>query len=83
MRRGPQLRIMGSGRDLRLRLVGRWDDRPLDALCETARAAEGLAKLQRHLVAEARRSGRSWSEIGASLGISKQSAWERFSAPPG
>jgi hypothetical protein len=76
------LRIVGSGRDLRLRLVGSWHDRPLDALCETARAARALRKLQRQLVEEARRSGRSWTEIGASLGISKQSAWERFSAPP-
>jgi hypothetical protein len=82
MKRNRQLRIVGRGRDLKLRLVGDWDADPLAGLCETARVAGGLTKLQRHLVDQARRSGKSWTEIGASLGISKQSAWERFSAPP-
>jgi hypothetical protein len=82
MRRSRQLRIVGTGSDLKLRLVGDWDDEPLDALCETARAAGALNKLQRHLIDQARRSGKSWAEVGASLGISKQSAWERFSLPP-
>jgi hypothetical protein len=78
MRRGPQLRIVGSGRDTRLRLVGDWEDAPLDGLCQSARVAGALDKLQRHLVKQARSSGRSWTEIGESLGISKQSAWQRF-----
>jgi uncharacterized NAD(P)/FAD-binding protein YdhS len=81
-RRQPQLRIVGSGRDTKLRLIGDWDDAPLDGLCQSARVAVALDKMQRHLVNQARRSGRSWTEIGDSLGIAKQSAWQRFAEPP-
>lgn len=80
MRRSLQLRIVGRGRDTKLRLVGDWEAAPLDALCHSARVGVALDKLQRELVRQARNDGRSWTEIGASLGISKQSAWERFSA---
>ncbi len=80
--RSPQLRIVGRGRDTKLRLGGNWEAAPLDGLCHSARVAVSLDKLQRQLVQQARSDGRSWTEIGASLGISKQSAWERFSAAP-
>jgi len=30
------------------------------------------------LIRAARKAGASWAEIGQSLGISKQSAWERY-----
>jgi hypothetical protein len=30
------------------------------------------------LIARAREQGRSWSEIGAVLGVSKQAAWQLF-----
>lgn|GEM_PF-4753482 len=79
MQRRRQLRIVGSGRDISLRPTGDWEGATLDGLCDTARLATALDKLQRQLVAQARTTGRSWTEIGASLGISKQSAWERFS----
>jgi len=82
MHRQPQLRVVGGGHDTRLRLVGDWDAAPLDGLCQTARVAGALDKLQEDLVRKARDAGRSWTEIGASLGITKQSAWERFSTPP-
>ena len=75
-----QLRIVGSGRDSKLRLIGNWEEAPLDGLCESARVALALDKLQRHLVKQARDAGRTWTEIGTSLGVSKQSAWERFSS---
>jgi hypothetical protein len=81
MRRRPQLRIVGSGRDTKLRLVGDWGEAPLDGLCHSARVAAALEKLQRHLVKQARSSGRSWTEIGQSLGTTKQSAWQRFAEP--
>ncbi len=80
--RSPQLRIIGRGRDTKLRLTGDWEAAPLDGLCHSARLGVALDKLQRELVQQARTDGRSWAEIGASLGISKQWAWERFSAPP-
>ena len=41
-------------------------------------AAQVEGGLQRW-VGEARRRGLSWASIGESLGISRQSAWERFS----
>jgi hypothetical protein len=81
MRRKPQLRIVGSGRDITLRLLGDWEAAPLDGLCQSARVCAALDKLQRNLVDQARQAGRSWTEIGASLGVSRQSAWERFSGP--
>lgn len=40
-------------------------------------AAQVEGGLQRW-VAEARRRGSSWAEIGGALGMSRQSAWERF-----
>jgi hypothetical protein len=78
MHRELQLRIVGSGSDTRLRLVGDWEGAPLDGLCHSARVGSALDKLQRDLVRKAREAGRSWTEIGACLGISRQSAWERF-----
>ncbi len=82
MRRWPELRIVGSGEATKLRLVGDWERAPLEGLAESRRVAAALDKLQRHLVREARSAGRSWAEIGGSLGISKQSARQRFAAPP-
>ena len=42
-------------------------------------AAQVEGGLQRW-VGEARRRGSSWASIGESLGMSRQSAWERFSS---
>jgi hypothetical protein len=57
----------------------------LTARCLTDSVSAALAravdKLQRHLVKQARSSGCTWTEIGESLGMTKQSAWERFSVP--
>jgi hypothetical protein len=80
MHRRPQLRIAGNGQELRL--IGNCDATPLDGLCESAGLSRAVDKLQRHLVSQAREAGRTWTEIGEALGISRQAAWERFSAPP-
>jgi hypothetical protein len=80
MSRRRQLRITGRGRTLRL--MGDWETAPLDGLCESAGLARAVEKLQRSLVNQARDAGRTWTEIGEALGISRQAAWERFSAPP-
>jgi ATP-dependent Clp protease ATP-binding subunit ClpX len=51
----------------------------LDALKPTAAAADGTrAVLQAH-VDELRKRNVSWEAIGHALGVSRQSAWERFS----
>jgi hypothetical protein len=80
MNRRRQLRIAGNGR--KLRLIGDWEAEPLEGLCQSAGLARAVDKLQRHLVRQARDAGRTWTEIGASLEISRQAAWERFSSLP-
>ena len=80
MHRRRQLRITGDGR--KLRLIGDWDEEPLDGLCASAGLARAVDKLQRHLVTKARDAGRTWTEIGEALGVTRQSAWKRFSTPP-
>ena len=77
MRRRAQVRVTGDGRTLRL--IGDWEAAPLDRLCESAGLARAVDKLQRDLVRQAREAGRSWTEIGEALGVSRQSAWQRFS----
>jgi hypothetical protein len=76
-----QLQIVRRGRDTKLRLPHEFEREPLKGLCESARGAGALDKLQRHLVAQARTAGNSWTEIGTALGITKQSAWQRFATP--
>jgi len=51
---------------------------PLDALRELARTEVELDELRRREVAEARRSGATWDQIGDALGMSRQAAWEYF-----
>jgi hypothetical protein len=76
--RRQQLRIVGSGRSTKLSLPAELEREPLGGLCESARVAGALDKLQWHLVQQARAAGKSWTEIGTALGVSKQSAWQRF-----
>ncbi|WP_341721281.1 hypothetical protein QQG74_18850 [Micromonospora sp. FIMYZ51] len=54
---------------------------PLQALGVLAHVERWQQALLGQAVAEARTAGRSWAEIGAALGVSKQSAHERFSSP--
>jgi hypothetical protein len=59
-------------------------DRPLDQLAGAVLLADRLGELADHLVGhfvdQARRSGASWTDIGQSLGVSKQAAQQRFVA---
>jgi hypothetical protein len=59
-------------------------DHPLDRLSGAVELAEQLGatadSLIGHFVDQARRSGASWSEIGRSMGTSKQAAQQRFVA---
>jgi len=61
-----------------------WDeDLDLDGvLASLPRMAAAGAQVERHLsrfVKKARDLGATWAVIGASLGMTRQSAWERFS----
>ena len=77
--RAPRVRIVGAGARLRLRTLGDWDANPLDALRECCRAETALEKAMWQTVGKARAEGHSWTEIGEALGVTKQTAWQRFS----
>jgi hypothetical protein len=55
---------------------------PLDRLSNAVLLGDHLGDLADHLIGhfvdQARRSGASWTEIGASMGVSKQAAQKRF-----
>jgi ATP-dependent Clp protease ATP-binding subunit ClpA len=58
---------------------------PLDLLVTASATASQLEDLNdallEHFVSGCRREGRSWSEISAALGVSKQAVHKRFSGP--
>ncbi|MGW1739906.1 Clp protease N-terminal domain-containing protein [Nocardia sp. NPDC001965] len=63
-------------------------DNALEQLSDAVVTAGHLGELADHLIGhfvdQARRSGASWTEIGASMGVSKQAAQKRFvPKPPG
>ncbi len=49
-----------------------------DAVAVSAQLSEQADSLIGHFVDQARRSGASWSQIGASMGVTKQAAQQRF-----
>jgi ATP-dependent Clp protease ATP-binding subunit ClpA len=55
---------------------------PLDQLTDAVLAAEHLGEIADHLIGhfvdQARRSGASWTDIGTSMGVTKQAAQKRF-----
>lgn len=79
VRKRPQVRIVGAGDRLRLRTLGDWKSDPIGALRECRGAATALEKAMRQTVAAARDAGETWTTIGDALGVTKQTAWERFS----
>jgi hypothetical protein len=77
--RSPRVRIVGHGNHLRLRTLGDWEAHPIEALRECCRAETALEKAMLQTVGKARGASHSWTEIGAALGVTKQTAWQRFS----
>ncbi len=55
------------------------DQEVLSKLPRIASVASQVEGGLQRWVAEARRRGASWADVGAALEISRQSAWERFS----
>ncbi|MER5767286.1 Clp protease N-terminal domain-containing protein [Streptomyces sp. NPDC001985] len=59
----------------------------LDQLSEAVVAADHLGEVADHLIGhfvdQARRSGASWTEIGASMGVTRQAAQKRFVSKDG
>lgn len=57
-------------------------DGVVDPLVLLVALGDGAAKVDdkiSELVARCRTAGKSWTEIGQALGITKQSAWEKYS----
>ena len=79
VKRAPRVRIVGRGDRLRLQTLGDWESDPIGALRECRRAATALEKAMTQTVAAARDTGQSWTVIGDALGVTKQTAWQRFS----
>jgi hypothetical protein len=73
------VRVVGHGNHLRLRTLGNWEAHPLEALRECCRARTALEKAMWQTVGKAREAGRSWTEIGDAVGVTQQTAWQRFS----
>ncbi len=66
--------------ELRMPIWESWsDDQMLDHIPRMAVVAAQVETDLRSWVRELRRRGVTWSKIGAALGITRQSAWERFS----
>lgn len=55
-------------------------DDALDVLGFLSSTQEQVGRWRREAVVQARSQGRSWAEIGAALGMSRQAAWEQFSS---
>jgi hypothetical protein len=70
------------GLDDLIHAVSSAHEAPLDQLSGAVLLAESLGEIADHLVGhfvdQARRSGASWSEIGGSMGVTKQAAQKRF-----
>jgi hypothetical protein len=62
--------------------IQRAHDEPLEQLTDAVLAADHLGEVADHLIGhfvdQARRSGASWTDIGRSMGVTKQAAQKRF-----
>src|SRR5215207_7545006 len=75
------LRMTGTPRldDLIVGVETAHDD-PLDRVATAVLVGETLDHLIGHFVDRARRAGASWTDIGRSMGVSKQAVQKRFVA---
>ncbi|MEV6302973.1 Clp protease N-terminal domain-containing protein [Actinoplanes sp. NPDC051861] len=66
--------------------ISRNHDDALDRLTDAVLLADRLGEIADHLIGhfvdQARRSGASWTDIGRSMGVTKQAAQKRFVAKP-
>jgi hypothetical protein len=92
---GPGVRICDECVDLANKIIEEYRERPaaagfpgwealtdeqmLDRIPRISAAVDQVEAELRLWVRELRRRGVTWARIGAALGITRQSAWERFS----
>jgi DNA-directed RNA polymerase specialized sigma24 family protein len=62
-----------------MKITGDWSTDPLTVIDGITAGVKGMEPPLRQAVKLARRQGHTWEEIGKALGVSRQSAWERFS----
>src|SRR5688500_2507529 len=79
----PTTQITASVRlDDLINAITKVHDEPLDQLADAVLAADHLGDVADHLIGhfvdQARRSGASWTDIGRSMGVTKQAAQKRF-----
>lgn len=65
--------------EVTLTITDDWRSDPLRVIAGIREGSRSLDEWQRKAVAAAREQGRTWDEIGAACGVSRQAAWERFS----
>ena len=65
--------------EVTLTISDHWRSDPLRVIAGIREGSRSLDEWQRKAVAAAREQGRTWDEIGAACGVSRQAAWERFS----
>ena len=65
--------------EVTLTIADDWRSDPLRVIAGIREGSRSLDEWQRKAVAAARDQGRTWDEIGAACGVSRQAAWERFS----
>lgn len=67
--------------------IKKTNEQPLDQLSNAVLLADHLGELSDHLIGhfvdQARRSGASWTDIGRSMGVTKQAAQKRFVSKEG
>lgn len=62
-----------------LGISGSIEDDPLKVIRGITKGVKSLEPTLRQAVAIARQKRYTWEEIGQALGVTRQSAWERFS----
>jgi hypothetical protein len=71
--------LAAEGRDVSVRVALKADD-PIDRIRALKAADEQVELWVVQAVGEARQAGRSWSDIGQALGVSRQAAWQLYNA---
>jgi hypothetical protein len=77
------VRLVDRAGRVRLRLIGPWEQNPLEDIRDACRVDSGVEKLLYQSVQDARAAGHSWADIGRAMGTTRQAAWERFCDPMG
>jgi hypothetical protein len=72
------VRLVERAGRVRLRLIGPWEQNPLEDVRDACRVDTAVEKLLYQSVQAARAAGHSWADIGEAMGRTKQAAWERF-----